>query len=168
MRLFTSTVLLLAASLAMNAANFSRKWALSTGGRGGPTIFVLNQVGNDVFGNIVGQRVDPGSGATQNQEILDGKVNGDAIAFYIWTGSDVPAKQMYKGTMSGDEITLRSPADQLGGAAAVREEVRRLRPVPRWQNESDKISNHEKRSNRNFSARLADGRRGYRSGTAAT
>ncbi|HKD04882.1 MAG TPA: hypothetical protein VKB79_03175 [Bryobacteraceae bacterium] len=120
MRFLKSTVLLLAASLGMNAANFSGKWALSTGGRGGPTIFILNQVGDDVSGHIVGQRVDPGSGAPQNQEVLDGKVNGDVITFYIWTGSDVPAKRMYKGTMSGDEIKFEitgGPAARGGGGA---------------------------------------------------
>jgi hypothetical protein len=105
MRLLTSMALLMAATLGMDAANFSGKWALP-GGRGGPTILALNQVGNEVSGNIGGQRVDPGSGAPRNQEIIDGKVNGDVITFYVWTGTDVPVKQMYKGTMSGDEITF--------------------------------------------------------------
>ena len=118
MRLVTSTALVLAAAFSAHAANFSGKWALAGTGRGGPTVFVLNQVGNEVTGNIVGQRVDPGSGAPQNQEILDGKVTGDVITFYIWTGSDVPARQMYKGTMSGDEITFEitgGPARRGGG-----------------------------------------------------
>lgn len=116
MRLYTSIALIFAASVGLAAPNFSGKWGLP-GGRGGQTILVLNQVGNEVFGTL-SSRGDAGTGAPANQEILDGKVNGDVITFYVWTGNDVPVKQMYKGTMSGDEITFEitgGPARRGGG-----------------------------------------------------
>jgi hypothetical protein len=84
--------------------NFSGRWAMP-GGRGGQTVLTLNQVGTQVFGGFAAPARNGGTGAPVNQEILDGKVNGNVITFYVWTGNDVPAKQMYKGTMSGDEIT---------------------------------------------------------------
>lgn len=106
MRILGTVTLLLSAALNLHAANCSGKWALPGNGRGGQTILVLNQVGNEVSGTVSMTGRDAGTGAPRNQEILDGKVNGDVITFYIWTGNDVPAKQMYKGTMSGDEITF--------------------------------------------------------------
>ena len=104
MRLYTCIALMFAASFGLSAANFSGKWGLP-GGRGGQTVLVLNQVGGEVEGTL-SSRDDAGTGAPVNHEILDGKVSGDVITFYVWTGNDVPAKQMYKGTMSGDEITF--------------------------------------------------------------
>jgi hypothetical protein len=102
---FHALILLLAACFSLHAENFSGKWAMPAGGRGGSVIFVLNQVGNDVYGTVTPPG-DPGTGAPRTQEILDGKVSGGVITFYIWTGNDVPAKQMYKGVMSDDQITF--------------------------------------------------------------
>ncbi|WP_263418250.1 hypothetical protein [Terriglobus albidus] len=39
-----------------------------------------------------------------SNEVFDAKVDGDTISFYVWRGSDQPAKQYYKGTMTEDEI----------------------------------------------------------------
>jgi hypothetical protein len=117
MKLYTSIMLMLCAGFGLDAANFSGKWALPAGRGGAQTILMLNQVGNEVVGTL-SARGDVGTGAPVNQEILDGKADGDVITFYVWTGNDVPAKQMYKGTMSGDEITFEitgGPARRGGG-----------------------------------------------------
>jgi len=110
--------LLAACALAATAANFSGKWALSSaggrgGGRGGPTILQLSQSGSDVTGTIT-LRIDAGSNAPVNMEIFGGKADGDTLAFYVWTGTDQPAKTVYRGTMSGDEIAFTFA----GGATA--------------------------------------------------
>jgi hypothetical protein len=109
-------VLLAVASMALPVANFSGKWAIQNPGgrgRGGATIVVLNQTGTEVTGTF-GQRIDNGSGSPVGWEVLGGKVEGDTISFYIWTGVDEPVKQLYKGTLSGDEITFAVT----GGAAS--------------------------------------------------
>lgn len=95
-------------------ANFSGRWALQSGGRGGPTILTLNQVGNQVTGTL-GARGNVGSGSPVGSEVMFGKAEGDTLTFYIWVGGDEPVKQNYKGTMSpsGDEITFTIT----GGAA---------------------------------------------------
>ena len=104
------------------AVNFSGKWALPGGGRGGPTILTLNHVGSEVTGSISGRGGNGGSGAPVNTEVLGGKVEGDVLTFYVWTGNDQPLKTTYKGTMSpsGDEIQFmvtggRGGAGGMGG-----------------------------------------------------
>jgi hypothetical protein len=88
------------------AANFSGKWALQVpSGRGQATVILqLNQAGNIVTGTLSPARVDAGTGSALSSEIFDPKVEGDTISFYVWRGTDKPAKQFYKGTMSGDQI----------------------------------------------------------------
>ena len=127
-------LLVLAAPVAL-AVNFSGKWVIESpasarGGRGGPTILVLNQVGTELTGTIA-PRANLGTGSPVNTEILGGSVEGDVISFYVWTGSDQPAKTRYRGTMSadGNEIqftvtggrggfgAMGGPAGQGGGQA---------------------------------------------------
>lgn len=117
----SSVVLLLALTGAPAlAANFSGKWAIQPqsgrGGRGGPTILVLNQVGSEVTGNI-GARTDAGTGSPVNTEVIDGKVEGNTISFYVWTGTDQPVRATYHGTMSatGDEIAFTVEGGRSGG-----------------------------------------------------
>jgi hypothetical protein len=118
----TIAVLLLAlAGQPAFAANFSGKWAIPTpagarGGRGGPTILVLNHVGGEVTGTISG-RGNLGTGSPVNTEVLGGKVEGDVLSFYVWTGTDQPAKTSYRGTMSaaGDEIQFTVTGGRGGG-----------------------------------------------------
>ena len=98
--------LLLAALIAAFDGNFSGKWVIERSGRGQTpqiTTLILNQVGAEVGGSI-SARIDAGSASPVNTEILDGKVEGDTITFYVWTGLDRPVKAFYKGTLSGDEI----------------------------------------------------------------
>ena len=122
MRMLLCTVLLAVAAVPAMAVNFSGKWALqgaaSRGGsRGGATILTLTQVGNEATGTI-SVRIDAGSNSPVNDEIWGGKVVGDALSFYIWTGTDQPAKTTYVGVMSatGDEITFTVTGGRGSGA----------------------------------------------------
>jgi hypothetical protein len=65
----------------------------------------LNQVGSEVTGTL-SARIDAGSASPINTEIFGGKVDGEVLTFYVWTGTDQPAKTSYRGTLSpsGEEI----------------------------------------------------------------
>src|SRR5215472_1874090 len=111
MKSMLAVLLLVGATHSAFAVNFSGKWAIESpagarGGRGGPTIITLNQVGNEVAGTVGGRGGGGGSGAPVGSEILGGKVEGNVLTFYVWTGQDEPTKTTYKGTLSpsGDEI----------------------------------------------------------------
>ncbi len=102
--------LLAAVAVSGRAANFSGKWAVQNpGGRGGSgaAVLALNHAGSEVTGTI-SIRIDMGTNSPVNNEIWAGKAEGDAISFYVWTGTDQPAKTIYRGTMSasGDEIVF--------------------------------------------------------------
>jgi hypothetical protein len=106
-----AVLLVVGATHSALAVNFSGKWAIESpagarGGRGGPTIITLNQVGNEVAGTVGGRGGSGGSGAPVGSEVLGGKVEGDVLTFYVWAGQDEPTKTTYKGTLSpsGDEI----------------------------------------------------------------
>jgi hypothetical protein len=125
MRRVIALGILLATSTPAFAANFSGKWALATpagrGGRGGPTVLTLNQVGDQVTGTIT-LRIDPGTNSPVNNEIWSGKAAGDTLTFYVWIGTDQPAKVIYRGTVSasGDEITFTVTG---GGAAGSNQQI---------------------------------------------
>jgi hypothetical protein len=92
--------------------NFSGRWTIPApagrgGGRGAPTVLVLNQAGDEVTGSIT-VRIDPGTSSPVNTEVLGGRVASDALSFYVWAGTDQPTKTTYKGTLSssGDEMVL--------------------------------------------------------------
>lgn len=121
MRMPVWVILLAAFALHAAGTNFSGKWALQSaagrgGGRGGPAILTLNHVGNEATGTL-SSRIDQGSGSPAGQEILDGKVEGDTLTFYVWVGGDEPVKQIYKGTLAGDEITFTVTGGGRGAAA---------------------------------------------------
>lgn len=89
-------------------ANFSGKWVMQVPGRGGQTrevVLILNQVGTQVGGTISAAG-RPFSASPVYTEILDGKAEGDNISFYVWEGTDRPAKVTYTGRMSGEEIAF--------------------------------------------------------------
>jgi hypothetical protein len=128
-------VLLAAASVPAVAANFSGKWTIQgAGGRGagrGGTALTLNQVGNEVTGTM-GLRIDLGTTSPLNEEIWGGKVEGDALSFYVWVGTDQPVKTMYAGTLSasGDEITFtvtRGRGASPGAGSAMQMTARRTK-----------------------------------------
>ena len=106
---------------AASAENFSGKWAIASPGRYGgtqKTILVLNQVGGDLEGSLT-PGATGGDGSPINVEILDGKVQGETITFYVWSGRDRPQKTFYEGKMSGDQIAFTvtgGPAGPAGGA----------------------------------------------------
>lgn len=105
MKTLVLSIVLAASAIAAAAVNFSGKWAIEMTGRSGrgySTILVLNHVGNEVTGTITA-RSDAGTGSPVNTEILGGVVEGDTIAFYIWSGTDQPVKTIYKGILSGDD-----------------------------------------------------------------
>ena len=76
------------------------------------------QAAKEVTGSI-SSRIDEGSASPVYTEILDGKVEGDTITFYVWTGLDRPVKAYYEGTLSGEEIkfTVTGGAAESGGLA---------------------------------------------------
>jgi hypothetical protein len=120
MKNFLLTVCLLSTTTAWGA-NFSGKWLLP-GSRGfgafGKVILVLNQTGNDLHGTVTGFG-DMSSGSPVYTEVLDAKVEGDTVSFYIWRGSDEPQKWFFKGTLSGtDEIVFQVTHDPERRSAA--------------------------------------------------
>jgi hypothetical protein len=99
----------------LGAANFSGKWLLTrqtgAGGRGpAPTLVTLNQVGSDLTGSVTPPRGNS-TGSPANVDILGGKVDGETITFYLWTGLDKPVKNIYQGKLAGDEIVFTVTVD---------------------------------------------------------
>ncbi len=106
MRLLILSFLLSVAALSAPVVNFSGKWVMEGANPGPmrqPTVLILNQVGNEVTGSI-SSRNFAASASPTHTEVLDGKVEGDTLTFYVWTGLDRPVKAYYKGTLSGEEI----------------------------------------------------------------
>jgi hypothetical protein len=109
-RILACGVLLAAACLPAVAANFSGKWAIqgnAGGGSGNKTVLTLNQVGGEVTGTVEAP-AEAWTNSPLNNGIWRGKVEGNTLSFYVWTGMDQPAKANYRGTMSasGDEIVF--------------------------------------------------------------
>jgi hypothetical protein len=106
----SASAILFALLLAVGqAANFSGKWSVPQPGRNGArinSVLTINQAGSTVSGTLSSGRPDGGAGSSVSTEIFGGKVEGDTITFYIWRGTDRPAKQFYKGVMIGDEINF--------------------------------------------------------------
>ena len=101
--------------------NFSGKWIVEGTNRGPTrqaTTLILNHASKEVTGSI-SSRIDEGSASPVYTEILDGKVEGDTITFYVWTGLDRPVKAYYEGVLSGEEIkfTVTGGAAESGGLA---------------------------------------------------
>jgi hypothetical protein len=106
-------VALWVAFTAQPASNFSGKWIIQNasrgGGRGGAQTLTLNQVGNEVTGELLGGGGGGGgSAAPINNELYEGKVDNGTLSFYVWRGTDKPYKVSYRGTLNatGDEIAL--------------------------------------------------------------
>jgi hypothetical protein len=104
-----SVGLLIAASV-----NVSGKWAVQAApAAGGGTqqaqlmYLNLNQIGTVVRGQLVSSNPRSSSAASPiHTDVWDGKVEGDAITFYVWAGRDQVVKTYYKGVISGEQITF--------------------------------------------------------------
>jgi hypothetical protein len=92
--------LVLAGTLALQAADISGKWTAQVPGRDGQTretTFTFKVEGEKLTGTTSGRNGDV--------PITDGTVKGDAVAFTVvmnFQGTDV--KILYKGTVAGEEI----------------------------------------------------------------
>ena len=92
--------LVLAGTLALQAADISGKWTAQVPGRDGQTretTFTFKVEGDKLTGTTTGRNGDV--------PITDGTVKGDAIAFTVvmnMQGNEV--KILYKGTVAGEEI----------------------------------------------------------------
>jgi hypothetical protein len=92
--------LVLAGTLALQAADISGKWTAQVPGRDGQTretTFTFKVEGEKLTGTT--------SGRAGDVPITDGTVKGDAIAFTVvmnFQGNEV--KLLYKGTVAGEEI----------------------------------------------------------------
>ncbi len=118
----TFLICLAIAAVPLSAANFSGKWlftrAGSTGGRGSAAmVVILNQVGNELTGSISPPRGNS-TGSPANVDVLGGKVDGDAVSFYLWTGLDKPVRNIYEGKLNGDEIVFTVTLDPAVQTAA--------------------------------------------------
>ena len=92
------------ASVTMQAADVTGKWAAQVAGRDGQTreqLFTLKVDGETLTGSVSGM---PGG---SDAEIKDGTAKGDDLAFKVvrsWQGNEVT--MLYKGKVSGAEITF--------------------------------------------------------------
>ena len=117
------SIAIAALAVPLSAANFSGKWLFTRqvgpgGGRGpAPTVVVLNQVGNELTGSVAPPRGNS-TGSPANSEVLGGRVEGETISFYLWTGFDKPVKHCYQGKLSGDEIVFTVTVDAAGQTEA--------------------------------------------------
>jgi hypothetical protein len=119
---------LFALTAAAQTVNYSGKWLIEQPGRGGrpqQSILALNQVGTEVTGTL-GARYSDSDGSPIHRDILDGKVEGGVLSFYIWTGQDKPVKAFYKGTMSGETIDFAVTGAAATGSGAPAPQSRQL------------------------------------------
>ena len=111
--LFVLTILL-AASLALLAADVSGKWTYEQPGRGGnpgrPVTITLKQDGAKLTGEVPGMR---GGDPTP---ITDGKVDGNNVSFTVkreFNGNTMVQK--FEGTLDGDSLKLKITRDTQNG-----------------------------------------------------
>jgi hypothetical protein len=117
--LFVTTILLAVAFVAV-AADVSGKWTYEMAGRnGGPArqmTITLKQDGGTLTGTVPGFGGRGGGGGAAEQEISNGKVDGNNISFEVkreFNGNTMVTK--YEGTVSGDELKLKITRDTQNG-----------------------------------------------------
>src|SRR5690349_1524531 len=107
-RLLKLLAVICVASTAALGVNVSGKWAIKVPirrfQRETVLILLINQAGDKISGTLMPDRGDISTGSPQLNEIFDAKLEGNTLSFYVWRGTDQPAKQMYKGVISDDEI----------------------------------------------------------------
>jgi hypothetical protein len=112
MRILSMCLLMSLVVVAAAAADISGKWVSEMPGRDGGTVtttYNFKVTGNTLTGTISSQRGD--------QEISEGKINGDEISFVtVRQGPNGEIKITYKGKVSGNEIRLtRQMPEGMGG-----------------------------------------------------
>jgi hypothetical protein len=112
MRSLSMCLLMSLVVVAAAAADISGKWVSEMPGRDGGTVtttYNFKVTGNTLTGTISSQRGD--------QEISEGKINGDEISFVtVRQGPNGEIKITYKGKVSGNEIRLtRQMPEGMGG-----------------------------------------------------
>ena len=129
--LFVTTLLLVVAFVAF-AADVTGKWTYEGPGRGGnpgrPTTITLKQDGAKLTGSVPAQMgggrrggaaADPAAPPPPppaDQEISNGKVDGNKISFEVKTsrgGNDFVTK--YEGTLDGDSLKLKITTPNMQG-----------------------------------------------------
>lgn len=98
-------------SQAQGGGNVSGKWVIERTAPNGNVQRVpleFNQVQDRVDGSVGGFSGGGGSAAPINNEVYDGKMEGQTLSFYVWRGADRPVRVYYKGTLNpaGDEIAF--------------------------------------------------------------
>jgi opacity protein-like surface antigen len=115
MKKLVLTVLLVAlCALAASAADISGKWVAQVPGRDGTPMDNTFVFKVDA-GKITGTLTMNFGGQAMEQQITDGKLDGDAISFTVvmeFNGNQM--KSLYKGTVSGSEMKLTRTRE--GGA----------------------------------------------------
>jgi hypothetical protein len=126
--LFVTTLLLVVAFVAF-AADVTGKWTYETAGRNGgagrPTTITLKQDGAKLTGSIPAQMggrgrggaaADPAAPPPPDQDISNGKVDGNKISFEVkrtTPNGDMVTK--YEGTLDGDSLKLKITRPAMGG-----------------------------------------------------
>lgn len=111
---FITTILLVVAFIAF-AADVTGKWTYETPGRDGgpgrPTTITLKQDGSKLTGSVPammgGRGGDNSGGAPPEQEISNGKVDGNKIYFEVkmnMMGNEMITK--YEGVLDGNSLKL--------------------------------------------------------------
>lgn len=96
---------------AQGGGNVSGKWVIERTAPNGNVQRVpmeFNQAQGRVDGSVGGFSGGGGSAAPINNEIFDGRMDGQTLSFYVWRGADRPVRAYYKGTLNqaGDEIVF--------------------------------------------------------------
>lgn len=108
-RLIFVLTILLAAALAVVAADITGKWVAQVPGRDGQTretTFTFKVEGSNLTGSISGRQ-------GQETPISEGKISGDSISFVVTMDrGGQTMKQTYTGTIAGDEIKLKREGGQ--------------------------------------------------------
>ena len=109
--LFVVTIALVAA-FSLLAADVTGKWVAEMPGRnGGPPrqqTFDLKADGSTLTGTVSGG-MGRGGAAPQAINISDGKVDGDKVSFTVKRETpNGTFEQKYTGTVSGDDLTLKT------------------------------------------------------------
>ena len=126
-KLFLVATIALVFAFAVMAADATGKWTYEQPGRGGgparQVTITLKQDGNKLTGSVPGFGRG-GDNPPPPAEITDGKVDGDKVSFTV--KRQTPNGEFvtkYEGTISGDEMKLKTTTDMGNGMTAARSTV---------------------------------------------